>query len=331
MSVAGIVTTQPFALSAHVNGIYNARTISDGGITSHTTNEPIVQVHEREITGIAVPSGISAQEGNASVSEVTIPVYLAYDDAASALHAAAGMRAGKGGAGEVSLAFERPGTVKIAWLGNRKKQFYQFTHRAQNDTPSMPDSLQTVFDRMTDRVYAKEDGMFSTLHSVPSVQYQSVDVKEVECTRIKIPKATRPIVSTDPAPATAANGSTVYPPGKYIVLFGFATMRCNNAMSSSLTAVATTFVAEKGWGFWLKVCVEVVLYAIEIASVLGTPYPGDSTPAFWTVESNLVQGGADSIPVLDPSRLAALRRVGTVPVKRLQAGPKKPEKRRKKN
>jgi hypothetical protein len=291
-------------LSAHKDGVYNARTEIDGGVTSVTTLKPLVQCHEREISGVAVSTGNLATGTKRGVSEITVPVYLAYDDEASAVSAAAGITGDSGGMGKIDLAFDRPGTAKIAWLTDRKKRFHISEKTEDSATPYLPDSLQTVFQRMQKhRFYSKKDGGFSGLHALPSVSYTEVDVKEVEVTRVSIPSKVTPLVCSQPAPPVAANGSTVYPPGMFIVLFGFATLRCSTSeivTSSSGVAVTT----ETGWVFWLKVIAKVVVNAIEIAAALGAPYPQDSTSAAWTASSNLIDG-ADSGAQLDEASVMA--------------------------
>lgn len=259
------------------------------------TNSPIVQVHEREISGFASQYGVTTpQVGEATVSEITVPVYLAYEDHSSAIAAASGLQSGKGGLGEVALAFDRPGSVRIAWLGNRRKTFYHTVTPENSSESGLPVSLQQVYARMSgNQFYAKTDGLYSAMHSLPSVQYEYVDVKEVEATKVRIPKSVRPIVCGDKSPDAPSNGATIYPPGKYIVLFGFATMRCNT-MERGQIARATTPITnpdDAGWVFWMKVIVKVVIYAIEVAAAVGQPMPDDSTAPVWQARSNL-EGGA---------------------------------------
>jgi len=334
MSIALTGHSDPFHLSSHLNGIYNARTSGEGGITATNTQAPITQVHEREISGLAVASGVTGEVSEINgVTEVTVPIYLAYDDVKSAVAAASGLKAGKGGLGEVAIAFERPGTVRCAWLGNRKRQYYHFDSTNASGTVAHPASLQQVYERMSDHMYSKAgDGLFSAIHSVPSVHYTQHDVKEVECTKIKIPRSVRPIVCSSPAPNKATNGSTVYPPGKFIVLFGFATMRCNSGESKDAVLSTPTYLGDGGWAFWLKTIVEVIVYAVEIAAALGQSYPTDSTPPAWASVSNLLDGAqGDTLPLLSQSRLNALRSLEKRAVKRLQTVSPSAKKKTKKN
>lgn len=325
MSISITSPSQPFALSAHKSGVYNARTTSDGGITSITTVKPVAQCHEREVSGVAISSGSLTTSDKHAVSEISVPVYLAYDDEASAVSAAAGMTGGSDGMGKVDLAFDRPGTAKIAWLTDRKKRFHISEKTEDSNSSILPDSLQTVYERMQKHwFYSKRDGGFSALHALPNVLYTEVDVKEVEVTRVSIPSKVTPLVCMSPAPNVASNGSTVYPPGKYIVLFGFATLRCSssNVGIGRLASWIDAGGAETGWVFWMKVIVKVVVNAVEIAAAVGASYPTDSTPAAWTASSNLVEGADTSAYPSESAVLAAvasLRAAMKPAVKRLRA------------
>jgi len=286
-----IQSTDGFYLSAQKNGIYNSRTTLDGGITQISANAPIVQMHERDITGLCTPPGTQdagSDFANPIVSEVVVPVYLAYDDVRSATAAAAGMDFNARAGSEIALAMDVPGTLRMAWLCHRKTNFYVSAAGTKNGSTATslaaPDSLGAVIEHMLDyQMYTKADGLFSALHSMPAIRYVSKDIKSVEVTKLRIPGDIRPLVVTTPAPDKATNGSTIYPPGKYIVLFGFASMRCRN-----FAPISNGISALQGWSFWLKVLVKVVVYALEVAAAAGTlaPFP-DSTPALWTAASNL--------------------------------------------
>jgi len=290
MASVSIQNQEAFFLSAHKDGVYNSRTTDEGGITNISANAPHVQIHERDITGLCVPTGslVSAEDIRSSVSEVSVPVYLAYDDVKSALSAAAGMDFNARAGSEIAIAMDTPGTVRMAWLCHRKQNFNTFTNGFKiNSTTTVngfPDSLGNVIEYMVGaQTYNKPDAFYSALHSIPSIRYVSKDVKSVEVTKVKIPGDIRPVVFTSPTPDKASNGSTIYPPGKYIVLFGFATMRCRN-----FSTMSSNLFSPQGWSFWLKVLVKVIVYALEVAAISGTiARPPDSTPAAWTVTSNL--------------------------------------------
>jgi len=278
-----VVSAHTFSLTPHLSGVYNSRTLASGVITTQASESPIVQIHESDISGVSTSAGDVYDINNPlnEVLETTIPLFLPYDTIKDAVAAAAGFEAGKKGkdGSEIAMSFESPGSVRIAWIGNRKKHFYAFT-KANSGKASVPTSLGDVVERMMggEHTYSQKDMSYNVLHSVASVQYTTADISTVNPTKIKIPKWVRPIVCTDPAPALAVNGSTIYPPGKFIVIFGFATIKARND-SPQLSA--------GGWAFWCKILVKVVAYAIELAAVAGITEPTDSTPAVWTTTSNL--------------------------------------------
>jgi hypothetical protein len=240
-----------------------------------------------------------------------VPIYLAYDDVKSATAAAAGMDFNARAGSEIALAMDTPGTLRMAWLCHRKQNFYTSTFGNKNVNSSLtvtgiPDSLGSVLDNMLGcQYYTKPDGLYTSLHSMPAIRYVSKDVKTVEVTKVKIPGDIRPLVCITPTPAKASNGSTVYPPGKYIVIFGFATIRCRN-----FSTMTNSIVAIQGWSFWLKVLVKVLVYALEVAAVAGAiTAPPDSTPASWTAPSNLDPNfvGSNPSPEVLSARLSSLR------------------------
>jgi len=244
-----------------------------------------VQIHESDLTGVSTAYGTySADEAN-SVLETTVPLYLPYDTLKDAVAAASGFEAGNKGknASEIAMAFEAPGSARIAWIGNRKKNFYCFTG-TNSGKNAVPGSLGEVMERMLggESSYNKYDCAYSSLHSACSIHYSTVDVDSEKPTKVRIPKWVRPIVCTQATPALAANGSTIYPPDKYIVIFGFASLKARtDTPTMQLGALAG------GWSFWVKVLVKVIVYALELAAVDGIAPPADSTPAGWTVSSNL--------------------------------------------
>jgi len=280
-----VVTDHSFFLSPNRLGVYNSRTVDSGVITTQNSESPIVQIHESDVTGVSTAYGSFTSDWNDSVLETTVPLYLPYDTLKDAVSAASGFEAGSKGknASEIALAFSAPGSARIAWIGNRKKNFYCFTN-TNSGKNAVPGSLGEVMERMlgSESSYAKYDCSYSSLHSVSSVHYATADVDSVKPTKVRIPKWVRPIVCTQAAPALATNGSTVYPPGKYIVIFGFVSMKARNDVP-----VFGVDALSGGWSFWLKVLVKVVVYALELAAVEGIEPPTDLTPAVWTAPSNL--------------------------------------------
>jgi len=307
--MTSLVNGHVFHLSAHLDGVYNSRTVSSGVVTSQSAESAIVQVHESDMTGVSTSSGslFGVPQSTKLLDEVletTVPLFIPYDSLKEATIAASGFTTGqKGGkdASEIALSYEQPGSARIAWIGNRKKQFYAFPS-SNGGKSAVPSSLGDVVARMAgeDSVYAKYDHLYSATHSIPSINYTSVDVDSVKPTRVKIPKWVRPIVCTAQSPAEATSGATVYPPGKYIVIFGFVTMKARNKATSLYDTLGGAN-ATTGWAFWLKVLIKVITYAIELAAVAGVPPEVDSTPAVWTNPSNL---DLDVTP-LDPLRLRA--------------------------
>jgi hypothetical protein len=282
-----VVSAHPFTLSPHLRGIYNSRTLTSGVVTTQASESPITQIHESDVTGFSTATGeLTEAVGPLNeVLETTLPLFLPYDTLKDAVAAAAGFEAGNKGKGssEIAMAFETPGSARIAWIGNRKKHFYAFT-KSNGGRQSVPSSLNDVVDRMLggDKSYSLSDLSYNVVHSVASIQYSTADVSAVAPTRVKIPKWVRPIVCTDAAPAATVSGVTVYPPGKFIVIFGFVTIKARNDVPQ-LTAPAS------GWAFWLKVLIKVVTYAIELATVAGLGESIDDSPAIWATPSNLGQ------------------------------------------
>jgi len=307
--MTSLVKGHSFHLSAHLDGVYNSRTVSSGVVTSQSAESAIVQVHESDLTGVSTSSGSLTGVPMSTkllddVLETTVPLFIPYDSLKEATIAASGFTTGqKGGkdSSEIAISYEQPGSARIAWIGNRKKQFYAFPS-SNGGKSSVPSSLGDVVSRMAgeDSVYQKYDHLYSATHSIPSVNYTSVDVDSIKPTRVKIPKWVRPIVCTSPAPQESTGGVTVYPPGKYIVIFGFVTMRARNKANTTFE-IASGATATTGWAFWLKVLIKVITYAIELAAVAGIPPESDSTPAVWTNSTNL---DLDVAP-LEPLRLRA--------------------------